>query len=857
MNAFTWIKKVLGIGLVLFALPVVAQQADVDTVYKRLLKTELSRTYDASKVKSWVATLKSDGTWPDINYLVTNTVPQSYSPINHLERTRSMALAYVKTGDASLYRSTALLAKIRLALNNNLGRPHDEFFNWNHDWYATYIAYPESYISSLLLLKGQITKTELLKYSVQMKDGLTQKSADGKSMQFEDKGENLIWVAHNSIIKGCVEDQFATINTAFTWMNTTLNLMEGTGEGIKRDYAFHQHGSQLYSGGYGLWFIGDIVNHIELSNGTTFRPAWTVAGVQRFADLVLQGHQWLTYKNNMDFGSVGRNISRNNSTGAMGTWILDKMATLDPSRATQYLAFKAHRNGGAFAYSGNRHFWKTDFMAQRGPTYYLSAKVISKRTIGTENMNEENITGYNLPLGSTNINTRGGEYNNIYPVWDFSRIPGTTTEMGVTYESPATFLGLNDFGGGVSSGNAGVLSFHGAYQSIKTYKSYFFMGDAMFCMGAGITATKTNSVVTSVNQSYLNGIVTVNNGSSVAQTVAGMTYTNLKWAQHDGVGYIFPGGGTVTVQQKQQTGSWSRIGTGDATPKAYDVFSLWLDHGKTPNNSTYQYIVVPNQSPAQMTTLSTSHGFLVNRNDTLAQSVSNTALGKHGIVFYKASSVTLAGGLVVSTDKPAIVLIENATSGLVISVADPLYLAGNTITVNVNRAYTGPGATALATGTKIIVTMPTGNDIGKTMKNLYAIVIKLSSSSTAPSSSSSRALSSMASSSAKAPSSSSSLIPLSSSSVSGPVSNVRVTPNPIYQQGDVYFNWVQSTRPRILQFQVMDARGQIVRRWDDQNIFPGANRVWIKDVHQLGVGNYMLEIRNGTITIGKTVFSKL
>lgn len=55
-------------------------------------------------------------------------------------------------------------------------------------------------------------------------------------------------------------------------------------------------------------------------------------------------------------------------------------------------------------------------MVQHGANYYLLAKVISTRTNGTEMLNNENLKGYNLPLGTTNILTSGKEYEGIFPI---------------------------------------------------------------------------------------------------------------------------------------------------------------------------------------------------------------------------------------------------------------------------------------------------------------------------------------------------------------------------------------------------------------------------------------------------------
>src|SRR5206468_7078239 len=130
-----------------------------------------------------------------------------------------------------------------------------------------------------------------------------------------------------------------------------------------------------------------------------------------------------------------------------------------------------------------------------GPGYYLSAKIISKRTFGTESLNGENCKGYYLPLGATNILTHGNEYQNIYPVWDWTKVPGTTAGTNNDSTTLTNYLyGTNNFGGGVSNGKAGVIAFDGNYRGVRAKKAYFFINNQMLCLGAGISSTRKDSI---------------------------------------------------------------------------------------------------------------------------------------------------------------------------------------------------------------------------------------------------------------------------------------------------------------------------------------------------------------------------
>lgn len=126
------------------------------------------------------------------------------------------------------------------------------------------------------------------------------------------------------------------------------------------------------------------------------------------------GHRLLGYRETFDFGAIGRNISRPEGLSNISPVTLEYMEQNDSDRAADYSAWKKHLSGAPFPAPGNKYFWKSDIMVQHGTGYYLSAKVISTRTNGTEMLNNENLKGYNLPLGATNILTSGKEYEGIF-----------------------------------------------------------------------------------------------------------------------------------------------------------------------------------------------------------------------------------------------------------------------------------------------------------------------------------------------------------------------------------------------------------------------------------------------------------
>ncbi len=726
-------KKYLLLLITTLSFVVQAQtQADVDIIRNRWIEKQLATTFNSSNVTTWknsIVVTNGKGRWSDIDYTVTIDKLEAYSPLNHLSRCVEMSLAYAKNVAGNVhYNDPVLLEKIKYALNDNLNRPHDAMFTWNHDWAATYLVAPKYYLYTLLALYGKITTTELNIYLNDIVDGLEVK--DGPTTyQFTKQGVNTLWVSNCTVMQGAMQGNINRISNAYLFVIQLVDITPFNVEGIKSDWQWHQHGEQVYCGGYGAWFIPDFMACLEITEGTAFKSIFN-KDFDNFANYVLKGKQWMDYRHICDWGSIGRGIAGNGTPNAIWGVYLDRMATLDPTRTTQYMAYKAHReNAAPSAVTGCRHFWKSDLMVLRGGNYHLSAKVMSTRTDGTETMNNENLKGYNLPIGSTNIMTHANEYLGIFRTWDWSRIPGTTTELVTSYPSPHTFRGFNTLGGGVATDSYGALAFASSYQSIYANKAYFFCDDVMFCMGTGINTFKTNNVVTSVNQCISYGNINYNDGSTKTFGTGIAENPNVKWIYHDNVGYVFPSGGKINIKNGSQSGSYFDINNSAGMTTVSDwktvvsknVFSIWLNHGTMPINDTYQYIVAPNKTLAQTESFANNHGFQVAQNDPKAQAIKNTKLNLYFVVFYSAGTVKFSDNLEVTADKAAMVMIAaKANNVYEISVADPLYADQNTIKITVNKVLSGTNVVVSNNKSTITVEMPrTYNLTGSTVTNSY------------------------------------------------------------------------------------------------------------------------------------------
>ncbi len=685
------------------------QQISIDTVTNRLIRNVLEATVDENAVTGFVNSMNPNGSWDDVDYeVVTSDFPANA----HLNRLKAMAIAYKKPGN-SYYQSVDILGKIVTGLDFYI-QAQPESTNW---WYND-IGGPQNYMVPLLLIKHDISSADRKRLSAYLRD---------QTAGFAGGGRNLTWIANITLYKGCIDDNYRLVDAAFTAIASPLEIVTVQGdEGIKDDFSFHQHHAQVYSGGYGMSIISDFTNAVELAVGTPLLQVFSAERLQLLNNLLLEGHQLFGYRHTFDFGTRGREITREAPRHLnVSATVLDQMIAGIPAYASAYETWKLHLEGAPFPadYQGNKYFWKSDIMTQHGPNHYLSAKIISNRTYGTEALNGENIHGFNLPLGATNILTHGDEYQGIYPIWDWTRIPGTTAE----HNEQATALdgyqiGTNDWGGGVSDGTDGVVAFHGLYNDVRARKAYFFLGGNLFCVGSGIVANKANPIYTSVNQAFLNGPITANRGNNETITVgSSQQFTDLNWAYHDHVGYLFPTGGTITVQGQTQAGSWRSINaTGSTASQSGEVFSIWFDHGNQPNNATYAYVVVPDKELAEFTAYSQQPGYQLIKNETGLQAVAHLPSQTYALVFYYSGSIDIGEGWTITSNGAALLLLKKNGSSITISLADPLYNQPSR-RVTINKALSGSGATTVNGNTEINFAFPTGDETGKSVTQVYTL----------------------------------------------------------------------------------------------------------------------------------------
>ena len=615
-----------------------------------------------SHARNWLSSLQADGHWADIEY--QDPAMARWHPAEHLSRLGEMASAYTHPSSPT-YHSAAMLEGVERGLRYWY-RGH--FLSNN--WWTNTIGQPLSLTRILVPLEDALP-ADLLR------TGLNYYYCPTEVDPRRTTGQNLVWYSQQQLIRGALTRSAEDVAAASAAMQREIRTT--TGEGIQPDFSFHQHGPQLYNGGYGQDFIIDASRYATLLAGTRF--AFAPEKLSLLADYLLQGTGRMVRGKLLDYSAAGRALTRKNAgEGAVPLMAAcDQLAALVPQRAAELIALKKHieGSGAPYSYLGNRYFWSSDFMTHEREGFYISVKMVSNRTVGTETSNGENLKACWLPFGLTWIVRRGDEYKNIFPVLDWGRLPGVTSAHMAT-ANVKRLTQPESFVGGVSDGTFGAAAMAFNQMSTDGRKSWFFFDIEMVALSAGISSSRGEPVNTTLNQTLLRGPVLVD-GHPLPEGEARLP--RASWVLHDGVGYAFPEPTAINVKAGPQTGDWKSINLQYSNePVIEPVFSLWIDHGVHPQGASYAYAVLPGTDPEQLAEWVAHPPVRILANTPAQQAVINDQLGVAEIVFHSPGSATLGEGFVVKTDRPCLLLMVRQGEATRIALSSP---GGEDATVHV------------------------------------------------------------------------------------------------------------------------------------------------------------------------------
>jgi chondroitin AC lyase len=661
-----------------------------------------------------LASIRQDGSWGDISY---GAGPDQEARLSsHLDRIEVLARGFAVPGQAFAGNGELVQAAenafrfIRPLVGVDCSKPG----NW---WYWQ-IAMPGALGETLLLLErqlrpGTVADVEATMRYLLMEDAIdsprpsqanywhrTLLPAPGSAEEHTHLhvGQNRIWVAMNHLYLALLTGDLKRAEVVREAFADEVRVQQG--EGIQEDYSFHQHGPLLYTGGYGRGFTEDVAEYIWITRGTHYQiPS---GSLDTFAGYVLDGAVWSIYGNYYDPSVRGREITRGNDRPMEvplsllvlanvpnprreeATGVAKSFHEINPSYRMQVAPlWAAIRNTpvNPSLPSGHRHYWESDYTVHRGKGFSASLRMWSERTKPAELINGEGLNSWHLGDGLLWVFLRGGDYSthDVLPTLDWLRLPGTTVERrqmkpAEGYEDWPPPPAKRAFVGGAFTDEHGVsaMELAPAASPLTAHKSWFFFDDEVVCLGSDIACPTDNPAETVVSQWPLTEAkapLVVDGAAKASSLPWTEELRNPKWAQCDGIGYLFPEPAKFKAQRIMQSGAWrsmTEMGSGDVHQNPF--LTIWFDHGVQARGAAYAYAVVPNKTAGQMQVYAESEPFTIVAHTSTVHAVRHDRTGAFGIVFWRPESIGK-----VSVDRACIVLCEETAKGLTLAVSDPTH----------------------------------------------------------------------------------------------------------------------------------------------------------------------------------------
>ena len=572
--------------------------------------------FDIAKIDRYLSAMRPDGSWSDINY--NDTKRSGWEPKQHADRVLEMVKLY-KTPGSPRYRSAELGEQIHRAL--------DYWFTAKPkclNWWQNEIGIPKTLGPACILMEDELTPAE--------REGIIDVTS---AARFKMTGQNKVWLAGNVLLRGLLQNDGKLVSMARDTIMSEICV--GRAEGIKPDWSFHQHGPQQQFGNYGLAYISSMGFYYKLFDGTPYK--FDPEQEQILRSLINEGYKWVVWKRNMDVSALGRQLFHN--------------AQLHKAYAIAFTAAGFGIDG--FPLTGNqlvghKHFDDSDYTIHRTADWMASLKMSSSRVIGTEVVNEDNHLGYYLGDGATYYYIDGDEYRNVFPLWDWRKIPGVTA-----YEDSAPIPNIRQnkshnrspLVGGLTSGNRGVSAMTIDRDNLKARKTWLFTDDFVMCLGGGISSDSMLNVTTAIEGRMRRGNLDMWTGGEWRPLDGKFRFPSGDARfYHDRTGYVVMPGDTLHTECGSRRGSWSSF------MKMYkpeevegEVMAMYLSHGVAPKDKGYHYFVLPAASRTEVEEFDAASRVRIHRNDSSAQIIESLdGDGEVWVVAYTAEPLSWPDG---------------------------------------------------------------------------------------------------------------------------------------------------------------------------------------------------------------------
>ena len=688
--------------------------ADFTLIKKRILEDLMRPPVEANEISDLIASINPDGSWPNINY--QDTSKTGFQHEDHLKHMLDLSRAYKKEGSV-YYQNPEVKKTVLSALDFWI--KHDFICE---NWWWNEMGTPDWMINTLLVLDSDLTENQRIAGA----KIASRASFNGFGAR---AGGDFVPIAGMVCKQALFKNDEKMLENAIKVMADQVVITNG--RGINPDLGFHHRTDNVTSiHSYGTNYVKSFTYWTVKTAGTKFMLP--EAALKLLVDYYLDGISLaMAFRKYPDPGAKNRDLSRKDALRPASTDIPENFLLSTSYRKKEFEdLIKVRKGEKSNERTWNKYYWHSSYFAHQSKNYFASVRMYSSRQNNMESpYNEEGLKMHHVADGANFLSRSGKEYADIFPVWDWQKIPGTTVvqKPSLPPSKDIAKRGTTDFSGGVSDGKHGAAAFDfsSVHDLLKARKAWFFFDNEYVCLGAGINGMAEFPVATTLNQSLLGNEVVVKTQSG-RQTLAKGKHelTEVSWVLHDSVAWLFPSATAVSLNNTMVSGNWRQINhqnwaTEDKIEK--DLFSLSLNHGTKPKNAEYDYLVVPGMDAASIERYLQKPPVIILSNKPELQGVKHTGLNIVQAVFYQPGLIKLTDRITLTAKSPCLVMVHLKGNSIgKITVSDPTHKL-KSLEISFNTKFGAAGTNWMSVWDKdkklstVQIDLPAGNEAGKSV----------------------------------------------------------------------------------------------------------------------------------------------
>ncbi|QZT36744.1 hypothetical protein K5X82_16070 [Halosquirtibacter xylanolyticus] len=598
------------------------------------------------------------------------------------------------------------------AYNSGMGTNHHYGYNFT------------GFCESILLLQEELTARGVIEKYAQVGtywSGIQEYKATPHNDEFQgviDSWNTITTPRLSSIaIKSNTPEKYRNLQEMKRWMDESLKYSNGTIGGIKPDGSSYHHGA-LYPA-YAVGGFSGLGKYINLTRNTPF-------GLSNDSRI----HMWdgmkamirYSQKRHWGLGISGRHPLENNGQISNGTvYAMGYLAVAgNPYNGNdvwdevgaQYMRFESRNTSSRKAivaagvsegtpYQGAYTFNYSAFGVYRRDNWMVSIKGYNKYTWGSEIYETDNRYGRYQSYGTVQVlnganatNANNGFNENG---WDWNRAPGATyvhlpfDELESYKDGDHMAVGSHSQRGEMAfTGYANLENQYGLFgmllreennpkftPSHQADKSVFAFDRYVVCSGTNISndnATYRTETAIFQNQLSNKALAIVVDGTEITSFPYAQDFSdgNAHWIiDSNGNGYWIKGGQSIEIRKQTQNSKSNNLELDTTGDFAVAV----INHGTAPKATSYEYVILPNTTTAEMQAFatkmaSTEKSYTIEHSTTNYHVYSAPTQNVKGYCFFKAAP--LSDELISQASRACLILTKKINAGQYrISYTDP------------------------------------------------------------------------------------------------------------------------------------------------------------------------------------------